>query len=162
MFNMKKLIAASALAVALPFAASAHAVSDAGCGLGSVLLEGQDGLVMNVLAATLNGTSGNQTFGMTTGTLNCSQENSLFALESYINDNLDTLAVDAARGEGETLTTLATLWGVDAADQSAFTAALQSQYGEIFTSENVTSADILSNMNSVVASDAALAGYTLS
>lgn len=159
---MKKLFAATAMAVALPFAASAHAVSDAGCGLGSVLLEGQDGLVMNVLAVTLNGTSGNQTFGMTTGTLNCSTENSLLALQSFVNDNLDTLAVDAARGEGESLDTLATLWGVKASDKAAFSQATQARFSDIFSSDSVTAEQVLENMNRVVSEDQQLSAYTLS
>jgi len=42
-----------------------------GCGLGSVIFKGQDALLFQILAVTTNGTSGNQTFGITTGTLNC-------------------------------------------------------------------------------------------
>lgn len=159
---MKKFFAATAMAVALPFAASAHAVSDAGCGLGSVLLEGQDGLVMNVLAATLNGTSGNQTFGMTSGTLNCGAENSQFALQSFVNDNLDTLAVDAARGEGESLDTLATLWGMDATAKEQFAKATQARFSDIFSSDSVTAEQVLENLNRVVAEDQQLSAFTLS
>lgn len=160
---MKKFFAATAIAVALPFAAVVQAApSDAGCGLGSVLLADQpDTLVFNVLGATLNGTSGNQTFGMTTGTLNCSTENSLFALQSFVNDNLDTLAVDAARGEGEALDTLATLWGVDAADKAAFGKATQAHFSAIFTSDSVTSEQVLDNLNRVVSEDKQLSAYTL-
>ena len=44
-----------------------------GCGLGSMAFEGNDGLISQVSAATTNGTSGNQTFGITSGTSNCTQ-----------------------------------------------------------------------------------------
>lgn len=160
--DMKKLLAAGALAVTLPFAASAYAVQDAGCGLGGMLLEGQEGMPMNVLAATLNGISGNQTFGMTTGTLGCGEGGTTTALNLYINDNMDTLAMDAARGEGEALDTLASIWGMDEAAKADFVQATQSNFSAIFTSENVTSDEVLSNLNSVVSEDEKLAAYTLS
>lgn len=159
---MKKIIAAGALALVMPLAAQAGP-SDAGCGLGSVLLADQeDTLVMNVLGATLNGISGNQTFGMTTGTLNCSQDNSLFAVQTYVNDNLDALAMDAARGEGESLETLASVWGVADEDKAVFIQATRTHFDSIFTSEAVTSQEVLSNLNQVVSEDAQLAAYTLS
>lgn len=160
---MKKLIAAGALAVTLPFAASAHAVQDAGCGLGGMLLEGQEGLPFNVLAATLNGISGNQTFGMTTGTLGCGEGiGGMAALQMYVDDNLDALAMDAARGEGEALDTLATLWGMDEEAKANFARATQSNFSHIFTSEEVTSGEVLSNLNRVVSEEEKLAGFTLS
>lgn len=161
---MKKIIAATAFAAVLPFAAAAQAApSDAGCGLGSVLLAGQDDtLVMNVLGATLNMTSGNQTFGMTTGTLNCSTSNSLLAMQTFVNDNLDALAVDAARGEGESLDTLATLWGMSEADKANFATATQANFGDVFSSDSVSAEEVLENMNRVVSEDKALAAYTLS
>ena len=161
---MKKIIAATALSVNIPFSAAVQAApSDAGCGLGSVLLADQDDtLVMNVLGATLNMTSGNQTFGMTTGTLNCSTSNSLLALQTFVNDNLDTLAVDAARGEGEALDTLATIWGMDDAAKETFAAATQARFGDVFSSDSVTAEQVLENMNRVVSEDQALAAYKLS
>lgn len=159
---MKKLIAAGAFALVMPLAAQAGP-SDAGCGLGSVLLADQDDtLVMNVLGATLNMTSGNQTFGMTTGTLNCNQDNALFAVQTYVDDNLDALAMDAARGEGESLETLASIWGVADEDKAVFIQATRTNFDKIFTSEAVTSQEVLANLNQVVAEDQQLAAYTLS
>ena len=67
---MKKLVILTA-ALTLLAVPAAFAGNTAGCGLGSIIFEGQSGVVMNVLAATFNGTSGNQTFGMTSGTSNC-------------------------------------------------------------------------------------------
>ncbi|MDE2000936.1 MAG: DUF3015 family protein, partial [Burkholderiales bacterium] len=55
---MKKLLAA-ALMIA---AGSAMAQNNVGCGWGSALFNGQKGVAPQVLAATTNGTSGNQTF----------------------------------------------------------------------------------------------------
>lgn len=159
---MKKIIAATALAAALPLSAFA-APSDAGCGLGSVIFADQpDTLVSNVLAATTNATSGNQTFGMTTGTLNCNEKNSLLAMESFINNNLDTLAVDAARGEGETLDTLAAMWGMDEQDKARFAQTTKENYASIFASDSTTATEVLENLNQVISNDSQLAGYSLS
>src|SRR6186713_935077 len=56
------------------FFTSANAAADgygpAGCGLGSMIFEPDSGFTQ-VFAATTNGTSGNQTFGITSGTSNC-------------------------------------------------------------------------------------------
>ena len=53
-------------------AARAQNVGMAGCGLGSVLFGNQNTVLMQLLAATTNGILWNQSFGITTGTLNCS------------------------------------------------------------------------------------------
>ncbi len=66
---MKKLLITMTLCLSTASAFAAH--GPAGCGLGSVLFEGKEGTMFNVLAATFNGTSGNQTFGMSSGTLGC-------------------------------------------------------------------------------------------
>ena len=58
---MKKLLLSTIAVVAL--SSSAFANANTGCGLGSVLIKDQSTTVMQVLAATTNGTSGNQTFG---------------------------------------------------------------------------------------------------
>ena len=38
-----------------------------GCGLGTTIWAGKTGIFPQILAVTTNGTSGNQTFGITTG-----------------------------------------------------------------------------------------------
>jgi hypothetical protein len=67
-----------------------------------------------------------------------------------------------SQGEGETLATLAEVWGVADQDKAAFNKLAQAQFSSVFTSENVTSQTVLENLNTVVASDAKLASYTLS
>src|SRR5690554_1455402 len=159
---MKKIITATALAAVMPLTAFA-APNDAGCGLGSVIFKDQpDTLVSNVLAATTNGTSGNQTFGMTTGTLNCNEQNSLLAMETFINNNLDSLAMDAARGEGETLDTLAAMWGVNEQDKAKFAQTTKDNYSSIFASDSTTATEVLENLNQVISGDSQLAAYSLS
>ena len=160
---MKILIAVAAISL-LPFS-NAMADQDIGCGLGSMLFAGKDGKAVKVLGATTNGTSGNQTFGITFGTLGCDGTGTVTSsakIAQFIDGNMEQLARDMSQGEGETLSTLAEIWGVQDQDKAAFNALAQSQFATVFTSENVTSQTVLENLNSVVASDASLSAYTLS
>ena len=65
---MKKLLAIAVLSTS---ASVAIADQDIGCGLGTMVFAGQSGPIFKVLGATTNGTFGNQTFGITTGTQGC-------------------------------------------------------------------------------------------
>ncbi|PKF60728.1 hypothetical protein CW745_12695 [Psychromonas sp. psych-6C06] len=160
---MKKLIAIAAISL-LPFT-QAMADQDIGCGLGSMIFAGKEGKVFKVLGATTNGTSGNQTFGITFGTLGCDGTGTITSSEKlalFIDGNMDNLARDMSKGEGETLATLAEVWGVSAQDKAAFNEFAQANFSSVFTSENVTSQAVLENLNSLLAADAQLATYTLS
>src|SRR5712691_12711696 len=73
----------------------------AGCGLGSLVFGDQKGMIQ-VLAATTNGTFWSQTFGITTGTSNCGDTAMTIAgTKIFIEGNREALAKDAARGSGE-------------------------------------------------------------
>lgn len=114
---MKKLLAAAAVAVALT-AAPARAADNVGCGMGSVLLRGQSGIVLNLLATFLNNISGNQTFGITTGTSGCTQNGRIAGgtgkLFAFMENNLDQFAIDASRGHGETIDAVASIMDIPA------------------------------------------------
>ena len=127
---MKKLL----VVLALLGASSAFAAhGPAGCGLGAMLFEGKEGLVFNVLAATFNGSSGNQTFGMSTGTLGCEDAKSAkVSSVSFIEGNTVALSNDIARGEGEALTAYLAMIQKPNAD----TAVLRSNFGKIFAKGN--------------------------
>ena len=85
------------------------AASPAGCGLGTaVVFKDANEWHEHVLAATTNGTSGNQTFGMTSGTLGCEAANGpLAGVQAFMDNNMDQLEMDFAIGQGETLAALA-------------------------------------------------------
>ncbi|RMF13830.1 MAG: DUF3015 domain-containing protein [Gammaproteobacteria bacterium] len=155
---MKKLILGAAL-VAAPFFASAH---PAGCGLGTaVVFKNPQTWVEHVLAATTNGTSGNQTFGMTSGTLGCEDAGGPLAsrVNGFLESNLDQLAMDAATGEGESLGALAELIGVEKQDETLFKAQVKANFDRIFANERTTSGDVYDALVSVMSSDARLAKY---
>ncbi|HQI81174.1 MAG TPA: DUF3015 family protein [Deltaproteobacteria bacterium] len=152
---MKRFMAAAALVVflALPATVCLAGQSNTGCGLGSVIFKGQEGLLFQVLAVTTNGTFGNQTFGITSGTLNCAQP-SRFAsnerINTYVSENMDNLANDIARGQGEYLNTLAVLMDVPEGSRTAFYTTLQGNFSRIYTSSSVTSTDVVRNIEALM------------
>jgi hypothetical protein len=154
------LLAAFALAAG---SGVAQANANVGCGLGSMLWEGQKGLGFEVLAATTNGVLGTQTFGITTGTLGCDAPNQPIKAEHRIQmfagANIDRLAREMALGEGEALEALAVLMSVEQADRPAFYALTQAQFVAIFPRSEMTSGEMLVALNRVMADDARLARY---
>lgn len=155
---MKKLLIASSLLLA---SSMSFAAKDAGCGAGSMIWEGQEGLVPNVLAVTTNGFFGNQTFGMSTGTLGCdnSMPKGVMALNQYMDSNLDKVALDMSRGQGEYLQGLATVMGVKAEDRAQFFAVSKTNFDRIFSSNKLTRSDVVDNLNLVLRENQNLAKY---
>ena len=120
-----------------------------GCGLGSLAFEGQNGLVSQVLAATTNGIFGNQTFGITSGTSNCEQYKSFTyneKVDTFVADNMDNLARDIARGQGEYVNTLALLMEIPNAKRATFRSQLQAHFSDIYTSDQVTYSEVVQNI----------------
>jgi hypothetical protein len=124
----------------------------AGCGLGSMVFGSEAGPVQ-VLAATTNGTFGSQTFGITTGTSNCTKQ-AKFASNERLNEfvlaNMDNLAKDIAIGHGESLDTFAELMAISVEKRSVVYAKLQANFSNIFTSDKVEFADVIDNMVAII------------
>ncbi len=147
----KPLLIVSMLALSLLFASSAlaqQAARNTGCGLGTVLWgNNADGSIMfQSLQATTNGLFGNQTFGITTGTLGCEQPERIVSGErtfEFASANMDLLARDIALGGGESLETLAELLQIPAEQRSAFYARLQANFAQIFLTGEENSAVLL-------------------
>jgi hypothetical protein len=143
------------LVVGVVSVAAAVDQKNTGCGLGSMAFEGQNGLVFQVLAATTNGSFGNQTFGITTGTSNCDRY-STFVMNDKVNafvaDNMDSLAKDIAKGNGEYLDTMAGLMGMAQPQRPEFYSLLQKNFSRIYVSPAVTPADVLASISAVASS----------
>ena len=153
---MKKLLLSAVALVAISPALNAAVAGgtlkdNVGIGLGTMIFDGHDGLVSQVSAATTNGSFGNQTFAITSGTSNARPYAGFWAKNERVNsftaDNFDVLAREIAAGSGESLDSLAELMNIPADKRSAFAATLQAHFAEIFTSTDVTHADLLSNLD---------------
>lgn len=159
---MKKLIVATALVTASSFTFAAGGHGPSGCGLGSnIIMKDADEWHEHVLAATTNGTSGNQTFGMTSGTLGCQDAGGPLSadIQRYIDGNLDQLAADTARGKGDSLAALADLMDIETADRALFNQSLQANFDQLFQSENTTSGDAAEVLSAIMSADKTLAKY---
>lgn len=119
-----------------------------GCGLGTTLFKNaaDDSILLQTIQVTTNGISGNQTFGITTGTLECEQPARFVKndrLNEFVVANMDNLAKDIAMGRGETLEAFADLLQIPTEKRAEFYQKLQSSFAKIFTSESVVLAGVL-------------------
>ncbi|MDX1803188.1 MAG: DUF3015 domain-containing protein [Alcanivorax sp.] len=158
---MKKILIAAAL---LGSSASAFAVAPGGpgCGWGNLLFEGKSGMPIHLLATIVNGTSGNATFGMTTGTNGCDTSGALtYSGQSLLamNGVMEEVAQDMATGQGEALTALSVSMGVQSQDREHFNSVMHDNFASIFPNQDVTAADVMSNINQVMQKDTTLAKY---
>lgn len=140
----KILVASLMLGAAVMLSVPAQAIDSTGCGLGSMAWRGQSGILPQVAAATTNGTFGNQTFGITFGTSGCDPNGRITGgtqkmVLAFLENNLEQFAMDAAAGEGETLTTLAGIMDMNEADVAAKT---YQNFAVLFPNENVDAVDV--------------------
>ncbi len=156
----KLVVIASVFASCFAFAApakkgllaeySGQGYGSAGCGLGSMVMGSKGN---QILAATTNGSSGNQTFGISTGSLNC-QQDAVFKsgkeVPAFIEVNKVALANDAARGHGETLAGLANLMNCDA---KVMGSAMKKNYNKIFVDSKMQPAVIQENIHQLVSAN---------
>jgi hypothetical protein len=73
--------------------------------------------------------------------------------------NLDALSRDMSVGQGESLASLAQLMGIKTEDQSVFFSTARSNYGKIFSADDITAGLMLENLYQVMAQQDALAAY---
>jgi len=133
------------------------------CGWGSKVFDGQKGVIPQVLAVTTNGTSGNQTFAISSGTSGCTQDGvvtSSWKTAMFMDNNKTKIVRDMSVGHGEALTSLASVMGIADADQAVFFSATKSHFAEIFPSHQVSTVEALANLKAVMKQYPELAGYS--
>jgi len=147
-----RLLLGVGMALALGAAsAQAAAYGEAGCGLGAVVM-GKDG--NQSLAATTNGTFFNQTFAISTGTLNCAKDGAIARgreAEAFAEANYAALMRQVAAGQGEYLTGFASLLGCEPA-APVFSRA-QAAQERIFVDEKTSPIQVVENFRAVMAAD---------
>lgn len=148
----------AAIALSIPAAAHAKGYGLAGCGLGSIVFGDKPGIIQ-VLAATTNGTFYSQTFGITTGTSNCTDDGvvqSSKEQEAFIEANYASLSKDMAAGQGEYLSALSTLMGCSETVQNEFFSTTQSHHSDVFA-PNATASQVVQNVKATASANPALA-----
>ena len=145
---MKKLVMTGLLTGVI---ATSSFGANTGCGLGYQLFGEQKGIVSQILTGTTNMSSFTQWFGITSGTSGCSKASGLVNNDThkFVDDNMDKLALDISKGSGESLNTLAVLLKVE--DKEAFSLKLQENFDKLFTSEDITSGQLIENIFKVTA-----------
>ena len=129
--------------------------SNYGCGLGTLVFGEKNSLFSQTLTMTTNQLTFTQFFGITSGTSNCSGYSGMVyneKAEKFVAENMDNLASDIARGNGDYLTTLGVLLEVSEKDRTRFNSKLHNNFSKIYTSESVTHKDVLKNIETVVKS----------
>jgi len=146
------MVAAGLLLVAAN--AGAKGYGPAGCGLGSLVFEPNSGFTQ-IFAATTNGTSGSQTFGISSGTSNCDGgSGSAQGTKVFVATNRGAVARDIARGRGETISSLSQLAGCR--DPNAVGQKLQTSFKVIFPSAAVSDDAVGQSVVNVLKSDTSL------
>lgn len=158
----KKLVLAMLVAIA-PGAAMAAGENNIGsCGWGSKLFDNQKGIAPQVLGATTNGTSGNQTFAISSGTSGCTQDGlvkSNWKTAMFLDGNKEKVARDMSIGSGESLDSLASLMGVRDEHKATFFRSTKENFGRIFSAENVSTQQVLASLKQVLTENNDLSGY---
>ena len=135
---------------------SGQGYGTAGCGLGSIIFGQKPGMVQ-IFAATTNGTFGNQTFAISSGTSNCvdPKASSLMKTEFYVSQNESALKNDIAKGQGETVSGLSQVARCGNSEMTA--SVLQARFSEIYPSAEQPTEQVSSKIVEILKSEKDLA-----
>lgn len=162
---MKNFIILGLLLAFVPTGAALAADPDVGCGVGTQIMEGQEGRPAKLLASFTNGLLF-QSVSITFGLLNCKDvDGKVMAdvneqkLRHYASQNFDRLAEDMARGEGEHLDVVAHLRQIPESDRAAFATLTQRNFETLYSHDQVTVGEMLTALDQLMAKDAVLSAY---
>ena len=157
-------VSAFALVLGAPFQAALAGDDDVGCGVGTTIMEGENGLIPHLLASFTNGVTF-QSISLTLGVMGCDANDVITAdaqLRKFASGNIDRLSRDMAMGGGESLDVLARLLGVASQDRATFGQVVQANFGVLFPSDTTTVGEMLNSLDTVMARDEQLARYVRS
>ncbi len=148
---MKKFLISAAFIAAFSVS-QAFALDSPGCGLGSIIFKGQAGTIQQILAVTTNGSFGTQTFGISSGTSGCDQNGRVSGgtgkIFAFLEKNMEQFAVDAARGHGETIDTIAALTGTSSDKVGE---VVKENFAFIFDSHDVSAVTVTLKVSELLA-----------
>ncbi len=147
------LIAVAVMSLAAAAAQAANHYTSAGCGIGSMIFKGKGGKVQLILAATTNGSFGNQTFGISSETLDCTADGVVkndSKVDVYAAVNFQQLSREMAQGGGEYVDGLASLMGYQTpAQKQVFAQKAQANYEKLFPTSSTTSAEMVAALRTL-------------
>lgn len=150
---MKKIILTL---IALTATSAFAADSSSGCGMGYEVAPKQS-LVSSSTRSIVNATFSN-TIGMTLGTSGCAKH-SIVKNEAkgihFAEANMNQLAVEMARGNGEFVQGFASVFGCQ--DSSAFGSMVQAKYELVLPSTNTSGVELFNNVKAEIKNNAVLA-----
>ncbi len=129
-----------------------------GCGLGWKVTDRKSLLSSTVRSYT--NMIGSQSSGMTSGTSGC-DKHSIVKNEKapmhFAEANLNSLMIEMAQGQGDFVMALGSVMGCKAQALPHFTTTTKQNYEKIFTSQDVTPAQFLENVETTISNDPKLA-----
>ena len=156
---MKKGLIVVAL-LGMSASAMAEAPGGPNCGWGNMIMDGSSGLGSHIVASITNGSTGNATFGMTSGTNGCSTNGKLtYGGKSMVAMVMDEFGEDVARGDGEALTAVAVSMGVEEQDRALFKSVMHQNFAVLFPSQDVTAEQVSNTIVILMKSNDQLAHY---
>lgn len=161
--KMRTTVLALSLSLASSMALAAGENNVGSCGWGTKLFTGQSGIFPQAFAGITNGTFGNQTFAVSSGTSGCTQDGTVssnWKTAAFIDGNKEKLARDLSRGSGESLDSLVALLGVEQQDRARFVQVARDNLDRIFPSATASTDDIRSGLRTVLSADQSLAAYS--
>ena len=159
---MKNLVRVVVLGGFLALAPAGTAT--AACGFGTALWEGNDGIGAKIIAFTTNYLTF-KSISTTSEISGCGEDDNLFRkigsakLRYYASQNLDHLATDFSRGQGEHLDAIAHLIQIQVEDRDHFQVLAQNHFEYLFPHDHVTAGEMLEQLSQLMAADDALARY---
>ena len=160
-YQVRKIIGVVTLA-ALPSLGFAGAAGGPNCGWGNMLFKGNAGLGPHLGASLTNGTSGNATFGMSSGTNGCSVNGNLtYGGISLLAQVMDEFSEDVARGEGDALNAVALALGIAVEDRATFSRLTHDNFSTLFPNESVTAEEVMTSIQQLMKNDTQLSKYAV-
>jgi hypothetical protein len=134
----------------------------AACGIGSTIWEGHDSTAARAAALTTNVFT---FYGISTTfeIAGCTEKDNIFKrakrATQYARNNLDHLAEEMARGEGEHLDAFAHLLDLEETDRAEFKALSQANFERLFPRDDVTADEFLAELADRMAESPTLLRY---
>jgi hypothetical protein len=143
----------------------AHDNGGPGCGLGKLAwadFPNKENIAPQVLMSTTNGT-GLQPIAISSGTSGCTNDGQIWASEKvnvFTALNFDNLAQEMAQGQGEHLTSLATLMGIPEENHQVFFAMTQENYTTLVQAGETSPKAVVKALHDAIAGHIFLAKAT--